>query len=159
MEVFVETANQTETRRAAAGEGSAARPSSALIRILLVDDSPLTRKFTETVLEQLGETSFPLQVHLAECGEDALDMTLDSDYDLIVLDVEMPGLGGLKTCEMLKQRKTTARIVMLSGRTSAEAHQEGRKAGCDNYLTKPLNETDLRSILRLISLRKQAMRV
>ena len=155
----MDTANQTDAVRPTASPRPSARPGNALIRILLVDDSALTRKFTETVLEQLGETSFPLQVHLAECGEDALDMTLDSEYDLVLLDVEMPGLGGLKTCEMLKQRKTSARIVMLSGRTSAEAHKEGRQAGCDNYLTKPVNETDLRSILRLISLRKQAMRV
>lgn len=124
------------------------------LRILLVDDSALTRNFTAKVLASLDCAETPLQVDTAECGEDALDMTLDKPYDLILLDVEMPGLGGLKTCEMMKQRRVGARIAMLSGLTSAKAHNEGHRAGCDNYLTKPVNASDLRSILSLVNLRK-----
>lgn len=134
--------------------GHAHKASTAKLRVLLVDDSALTRQFTLSVLNHLAEQQFPLAIDTAECGEDSLDMALDAQYDLILMDVEMPGIGGLKACEMLKKRECDARIVMLSGRTSAEAHREGRGAGCDNYLTKPVNEADLRSILSLIALKK-----
>ncbi|MDF1821968.1 MAG: response regulator [Alcanivoracaceae bacterium] len=133
--------------------GKTHQGQSAHLRVLLVDDSALTRQFTLSVLNHLAE-QHPMTVDTAECGEDSLDMALDSQYDLILMDVEMPGIGGLKACEMLKKRQCDARIVMLSGRTSAEAHREGRGAGCDNYLTKPVNEADLRSIVSLIELKK-----
>ncbi|MDX1805004.1 MAG: response regulator [Alcanivorax sp.] len=124
--------------------------------ILVVDDSNAVRSLITAKLHELSEDTYDLDVRQAADGEQALLETEKHTFDLILLDVEMPGMGGLEACRMLRQRHCPARIAMLSSMTSAEAHLAGRQAGCDNYLVKPPHDSDLRSILRLVSLRKQA---
>lgn len=134
---------------------SPAAPADVL-NILVVDDSDLIRNLLAAKLRDLAVDTYQMDVDLAMSGEEALLRAHQKQYDLIFLDVEMPGMGGLEACKQLKAL-SPARIAMLSGMKSAEAHEAGRAAGCDNYLTKPPHDADLRSVLRLVSLRKLAM--
>jgi len=136
----------------------AERPEDAsdCIRILVVDDSKSVCELIGAKLRDLCIDTFNVRVDLASSGEEALQLAHTATYDVIFLDVEMPGIGGLEACRQLRTF-SPARIVMLSGMSSGEDHEAGRAAGCHNYLTKPPHDADLRSILRLVSLRKQTM--
>lgn len=127
-----------------------------VLNILVVDDSNLIRNLLVAKLREIAVDTYQMDVDQAMSGEEALLRVREKAYDLIFLDVEMPGMGGLEACRQLKSL-SAARIAMLSGMKSAEAHEAGRSAGCDNYLTKPPHDADLRSVLRLVSLRKLAM--
>lgn len=135
---------------------SATRSSADVINILVVDDSPAIRDLIAAKLRELAVDAFEISIEKAESGEQAVGLANQRSYDLILLDVGMPGIGGLEACRQLKAT-CPSRIAMLSGMKSAEAHEAGRAAGCDNYLTKPPHDSDLRSILRLVSLRKMSM--
>jgi CheY-like chemotaxis protein len=132
---------------------SARQGDADILHILVVDDSSAIRELLAAKLRDLAVDSFRVDIDLAESGEEAVARARQKAYDLIFLDVEMPGMGGLEACRHLKAQGQ-ARIAMLSGMKSAEAHDAGRAAGCDNYLTKPPHDADIRSILRLVSLRK-----
>ncbi|MBB10599.1 MAG: hypothetical protein CL550_06605 [Alcanivorax sp.] len=126
------------------------------LRILVVDDSTTIRSLITAKLHELAAGSYDLDITQAADGSEALACARKHPFDLIFLDVEMPVMGGLEACSALRQQGNPARIAMLSSMTSAEAHLAGRQAGCDNYLVKPPHDADLRSILRLASLRKLA---
>ena len=121
--------------------------------VLLVDDSDTMRQLVEGKVAEVSDGTYPLLVDHARSGEEALELARERHYDLIILDVEMPGMGGLEACRHLRDI-TPARLVILSSRIAAEDHQAGREAGCRNYLGKPPNEVDLRVILRLVQIAK-----
>ncbi len=126
------------------------------LRILVVDDSESIRQLIEQKLHDLardGRLTTPV-VELACDGEQAVAMNQEAPYDLVFLDVEMPGMGGREACRHLKSAGVP-RVAMLSSRTSASDHQAGHEAGCDNYLCKPPADADLRVILRLAALKKR----
>lgn len=125
------------------------------LRILVVDDSAQIRELMRLKLEEFSAVSMPLTVDFAADGESALVKIEQSRYDLVFLDVVMPGMDGYQVCERLKQVQP-ARVVMLTAKSSAVDFGLGRSAGCDHYLTKPPNDVDMRSILRLALLKKVA---
>jgi twitching motility two-component system response regulator PilG len=129
---------------------------AAGMRVLVVDDSLPARQYMKIKLEQIAAaSSIPLQVDMADCGEKALEAVPRHAYDLAFLDVVMPGLDGYEVCRQMKQ-VAPVRVVMLTGRAAPVDFDRGRSAGCDNYLPKPANDADLRTILRLTALKKQA---
>lgn len=123
------------------------------VRVLVVDDSFPARQFMQLKLEELSGPTLKLHVDMADCGEKALQSVADNHYDLVFLDVVMPGMDGYETCQQIKAIRPT-RVAMLTGRTAPVDFTRGRAAGCDNYLPKPPNDVDLRTILRLTSLKK-----
>lgn len=123
------------------------------MRILITDDSAAMRCVIRDKLGALGDDSTPLVIDEAETGEQALRLVGARSYDVVFLDVEMPGINGLETCRRIKEI-SSARVVILSSLNSGSDHHAGRDAGCDNYLTKPPNDSDLKVILRLVSIRK-----
>lgn len=131
--------------------GSASAPPTDSVRLLLTDDSASIRRFVGNKLRELWDDSVPLIIDEAADGRQAVQQAERQAYDAIFLDVDMPGLDGLEACCAIK-RITNTRVVMLSSLTTATDHRNGRNAGCDNYLTKPPNDSDLKVILRLISI-------
>ena len=125
------------------------------LKILVVDDSTAVRSLIIAKLYELAADTFDIEVSQARDGSEALSCAEKTAFDLIFLDVEMPGMGGLEACERLREMGSPARIAMLSSMTSAESHLAGHKAGCNNYLVKPPHDSDLRSVMRLTSLMKQ----
>jgi pilus assembly protein CpaE len=109
-------------------------------QILVVDDSSLIRKLVETVLSQAG-----YQVHTASSGPDALRQVMDTQLNLVILDVTMPEMDGYEVCRRLRQNPHTAHlpIMMLTSLDSLENKLKGFEAGADDYMIKPFQGAEL----------------
>ena len=106
-------------------------------RVLVVDDSPAIQKSLELNLATLKSIR---TIDFADNGENALAKADMTNYDLIFLDVMMPGIDGYETCSRLRLKagyKKTP-IIMVSGKTSPLDEVKGVMAGCTTYLTKPV---------------------
>lgn len=113
-------------------------------RILIVDDSESVRKIMELRLVKMG-----FAVDFAETGEAALVMAQQMPYDLIFLDVMLPGINGYDVSRQLKRnRQIRCPIVMLTGKTSRMDKLRGSLAQADAYLTKPLTIDNLNQTLQ-----------
>jgi two-component system, cell cycle response regulator len=114
--------------------------------ILVVDDSDIALKFMRNRL-----TRFGFRTDLVNSGEEALGRMNTRPYKFVFLDVMMEGLDGYQTCRAIKQRKYSEGkppvVVMLTSRGGTIDKIRGTLAGCDAYLTKPLNERDLIAVL------------
>ena len=131
--------------------GGATRPMSVdddqnVDHILVVDDSDIALKFMRNRL-----TRFGFRTDLVNSGEEALGRMNVRPYKFVFLDVMMEGLDGYQTCRAIKQRKYSEGkppvVVMLTSRGGTIDKIRGTLAGCDAYLTKPLNERDLIAVL------------
>ncbi|MFW2371816.1 MAG: response regulator [Gammaproteobacteria bacterium] len=114
-------------------------------KAMVVDDSPPVRKQLEIELKMLGA-----KVECAENGEQAIQLSREEDYDIIFLDVVMPGIDGYKVCKFLKKdiRSKNTPVIMLTGKSSPFDKVKGSLSGCDTYLTKPLQHEDFQNITR-----------
>ncbi len=123
-------------------------PSNAadIDHILVVDDSDIALKFMRNRLSRFG-----FHADLVNSGEEALGRMNTRPYKFVFLDVMMEGLDGYQTCRAIKQRKYSDGkppvVVMLTSRGGTIDKIRGTLAGCDAYLTKPLNERDLIAVL------------
>jgi putative two-component system response regulator len=113
-------------------------------KVLIVDDDPAIRRLFRATLA--GD----LELFEAASGEETLAMAAGVEFDLILLDIMMPGLGGCKTCRRLKAVPDRApQIIMVSARSSPEDQVEAFGMGADDYLVKPVNQYELRSRVQL----------
>jgi len=110
------------------------------MKILVADDHDLSRQMVADVIGTMGH-----EVVLAEDGPSALLSARVQMPDLLVLDVEMPGLTGFEVCRLLRAEEATAKIpiIMLTALTAAEDRVYGLDIGADDYLTKPFNPREL----------------
>ncbi len=109
-------------------------------KILTVDDSRTALMMTTMALR-----ATPYLVSTAMDGEEALAKAIADPPDLIVLDVVMPKLDGFETCRQLRSHQATKDIpiIMLTTRGESDNVKTGFDAGCTEYLTKPVNMTEL----------------
>lgn len=108
-------------------------------RALVVDDSIAIQKSLELNLASLTQISL---IDFADSGESALEKAEALQYDLIFLDVMMPGIDGYETCTRLRKKPEYKKtpIIMVSGKTSPLDEVKGVMAGCTTYLTKPVQQ-------------------
>ncbi len=113
-------------------------------RALVVDDSLPVRKQVSMALERCG-----IKADLAEDGDTALKLVAETDYNIIFLDVIMPGVDGYEVCKTIKRdkQKKTIPIVMLTGKSSPFDKVKGKLSGCDTYLTKPVSIKEFKRTL------------
>jgi two-component system KDP operon response regulator KdpE len=111
-------------------------------RILVVDDEPQLRRALRSSLCALG-----FVVADAETGEAALAMVREEKFDLILLDINMPGLSGLETCRAIRA-KSDVGILMLTVRDRADDKIEALEAGADGYVMKPFDVNELLARIR-----------
>ncbi|MCP4392144.1 MAG: response regulator [Gammaproteobacteria bacterium] len=128
--------------------------STSLTRILIVDDSFPVRKYMEHKLNEL--VKFPIKISFATSGEEAIELTLRGDYDMIFLDVMMEGVDGYKTCKTIKSNADTY-IVMLTSKKSPFDKVRGTMSGCDAYVTKPPSDERLVEEIRKFLLRRPSL--
>jgi len=109
------------------------------IKILAIDDDNISHKFIHRALDEQFETTS------AYNGEQGIAFAMRDQPNIILLDVEMPGLTGYEVCEKLKQLPETKSIpvVFLSGRSSMQERMQGFDVGADDYLTKPFESANL----------------
>ncbi len=104
-------------------------------RLLLAEDSQINRSLFRIILERVG-----LQVDLAADGRQAVEMACAQEYDLILMDVQMPVLGGLEAVRLLREKGLSTPIIALTAHTANHDQKRCLEAGCDGFLSKPLNQ-------------------
>jgi two-component system, OmpR family, KDP operon response regulator KdpE len=111
-------------------------------RILVVDDDPQIRRAMRATL-----TSRDYQVSDARTGEEGLEMLRAATYDLVLLDINMPGMGGVETCRLIRSSSEIA-IIMLTVSNAEKDKVEALDAGADDYITKPFSMPELLARIR-----------
>ena len=103
--------------------------------VLVVDDSLPVR-----IQMNMALKSYVKNIDLAETGEKALELIKDNRYDMIFLDVILPGVDGYEICKTIKDNENfkTIPVIMLTGNSATADQVKGKLAGCDSYLIKPV---------------------
>jgi two-component system OmpR family response regulator len=107
-------------------------------RVLVVDDE---EEFVSTLVERLQLRA--IDAEGVTRGAEALELLKEREFDIILLDVKMPGLGGLEVIRRIKAVHPKTEVILLTGHSSAEAVEEGMNAGALEYLMKPVDIEDL----------------
>jgi CheY-like chemotaxis protein len=120
-------------------------PKISFYNALVVDDYGPAKKLLGASLwnlPQIGEIEF------ADSGEEALKKVAKKQYDLIFLDVTMPGLDGFETCERIREIKgyEFTPIIMVTGNTSTVNYSKWAASGCTSYVTKPIQQKPFREL-------------
>src|SRR5580692_1470502 len=113
------------------------------IRILVVDDEPAIRRALRPPLAELG-----FQVAEASRGEEALQVLRSSTYDVVLLDINMPGIGGIETLRRIRSLSPRLPVLMLTVRDQEEDKVEALELGADDYITKPFSTRELIARIR-----------
>ncbi|UCZ54725.1 response regulator transcription factor [Bacillus shivajii] len=117
-------------------------------KILVVDDEDRIRRLLKMYLEREE-----YEVDDAENGEIALKLALENDYDLILLDLMMPGMDGIEVCEELRKQKATP-VIMLTAKGEEANRVQGFEAGTDDYIVKPFSPREV--VLRVKALLRRS---
>ena len=123
------------------------------MRVLVVEDEP---KMAALLRRGLVEDGYAADV--AGTGEEALRMARAVPYDAIVLDVMLPGVGGVDVCRQLRSSAVWSPILMLTARDGVDDRVVGLDTGADDYLTKPFSFPELLARLRAVTRRGLAER-
>lgn len=108
------------------------------MRILLVEDDPTTSKSIELML-----THANLNVYATDLGEEGIDLAKLYDYDLILLDLNLPDMNGHDVLRQLRMARIETPILILSGEDDTDSKIKGFGFGADDYLTKPFHREEL----------------
>ncbi|WP_149142474.1 response regulator transcription factor CtrA [Gemmobacter caeruleus] len=108
------------------------------MRILLVEDDPTTSRSIELML-----THANLNVYCTDLGEDGIDLAKLYDYDLILLDLNLPDMSGHEVLRQLRLARIDTPILILSGSDDTDSKLKGFGFGADDYLTKPFHREEL----------------
>jgi two-component system KDP operon response regulator KdpE len=112
-------------------------------RVLIVDDEVAIRRAVHNTLQGMR-----FQVEEASSGEAALRLVRESQFDVVLLDINMPGIGGIKACHEIRKSVPRLAILMLTVRDSEEDKVAALDAGADDYITKPFNIRELAARIR-----------
>ncbi len=115
------------------------------MRILFAEDEPALREVTVKRLKAEG-----FGVDGCRDGREALDYLDSTDYDVVILDIMMPGIDGLTVLRTLRSRGNTAPVMLLTARDAVADRVGGLDAGADDYLTKPFEFAELTARIRAL---------
>ncbi len=118
------------------------------IRLLVVDDEDRIRRLLKMYLEREKYT-----IDEAANGDDALELALTNDYDLILLDLMMPGKDGIEVCKELREKKATP-VIILTAKGEEINRVQGFEAGTDDYIVKPFSPREV--VLRVKALLRRS---
>ena len=121
------------------------------VKVLVVDDEPAMRRGLRTSLRTNG-----YEVEEARSGEEAVQIASERTAEIVLLDVNMPGMGGVEACRRLRSALPTAGIVMITVRDAEEDTVEALEAGADDYITKPFRLRELLARLTAVMRRGRA---
>ena len=123
-------------------------------KVLIVDDESAIRRALHNTLHGMG-----FEVDDAASGEAALDLVRDTVYDVVLLDINMPGIGGIRACREIRKSLPLLGILMLTVRDREEDKVTALDAGADDYITKPFNIRELAARIRAAVRRSRANKV
>jgi len=107
-------------------------------KVLVVDDSKSIRAYLESILKEAG-----YKVRCAVDGQECLDFVKEEEPDVILLDIEMPRISGLKVLDMLRLTDSTYSIILITNLSSLEHRISGLNRGADDYIAKPFDKDEL----------------
>ncbi|MFT7633906.1 MAG: DNA-binding NtrC family response regulator [Mariniblastus sp.] len=117
--------------------------ANARLELLIVDDET---DFRESACRYLRRTGF--QVDEAEDGEEALNLTTNKRFDVIILDIHMPGMSGIEVLRNIMKRESPPKVIMLTGGGTIENAVESIKLGAYDFLTKPVKLDELARLVK-----------
>ena len=120
------------------------------MRVLLVEDDPTTSRSIELML-----THSNFNVYSTDMGEDAIELSKLYDYDLILLDLNLPDMTGLDVLRQIRLARIDTPILILTGETDTDTKLRGFGGGADDYLTKPFHREELIARIHAIIRRSQ----
>ena len=112
-------------------------------KVLLVDDDASIRRALHTTLSALG-----FEIEEASAGEQAISFVRSERYDAVLLDINMPGMGGVEACRTLRRLAAGLPILMLTVRDSEDDKIDALDAGADDFITKPFHVGELTARVR-----------
>jgi DNA-binding response OmpR family regulator len=112
------------------------------VSILIVDDEEMLRKLLKSELEQSNHT-----VDVAESGEFAIEKLQEKRFDLVILDIRMPGMDGLEVLRKIRENDLAKKVIMLTGVDELKIARDSLQLGADDFLTKPY---DIKTLLACI---------
>lgn len=121
------------------------------MKILIVEDEPKTGDYLRQGLSEAG-----LNTDLARDGNDGLHLALGGDYDLVILDVMLPGLDGWQVLERLRRGGNATPVLYLTARDQVDDRVKGLELGADDYLVKPFAFAELLARVRTLLRRGRA---
>jgi DNA-binding NtrC family response regulator len=107
-------------------------------RILIVDDEPIVREAIQDWLVDAG-----YDVTTARTGEEALETVAKCDFDLVILDVRLPGKTGIRVLQEMKEAKPETKAIIITAYASPELRTEAMRLGAIHYLSKPIDPDQL----------------
>lgn len=113
------------------------------LRVLVVDDEI---DFLEAFVDRLKMRG--IDVFGVESGEKAIELLDKQNFDVAILDVKMPGMGGIETLQEMKRKMPLMEVIMLTGHASVESGIEGMKLGAYDYILKPADIDELMEKMR-----------
>jgi DNA-binding NtrC family response regulator len=119
-------------------------------QILLVDDEKDFVEMLSMRLTESGERVIP-----AYSGQECLNKLKEDDFDVVILDIKMPGMDGIQTLRQIKQNHPLVEVIMLTGHGTTQTAVEGMKLGAFDYLLKPADFEDLEEKLEGAKKKKQ----
>lgn len=123
------------------------------MRVLIVEDEPKMAALLRRGLEERGVIA-----DVSVRGEDALWMAASTPFDVVILDVMLPGIDGFETCRRLRKRAVWTPVLMLTARDAIADRVAGLDGGADDYLTKPFAFAELMARLRALARRRTGER-
>lgn len=108
------------------------------LRVLIVDDEV---EFLDTLAKRLSKRK--LQVSCSTSGEDAIRILKDRPFDVVILDVKMPGMDGIEALREIKRMCPLVEVIMLTGHANVEVAIQGMELGAFDYLMKPIDIDEL----------------
>jgi two-component system KDP operon response regulator KdpE len=145
-------AKQFSGNQMAPHSSSYSSPASSSGNILVVDDDASVRRALHITLQTLGFSTSE-----AAAGEEALILAHTAPYDVVLLDINLPGMDGLETCRQLRRLFPRIAILMLTVRDGEEDKVQALEAGADDYVTKPFHIRELTARVRAAVRRAQAL--
>jgi two-component system KDP operon response regulator KdpE len=117
--------------------------NQSVIRVLIVDDEAAIRRALRPPLSELG-----FQIHEASRGEEALQLLHSTQVDVVLLDINMPGIGGIETLRRIRAAAPRLPVLMVTVLDGEEEKVEALELGADDYITKPFSIRELIARIR-----------
>ncbi|MGI9333298.1 MAG: response regulator [Gammaproteobacteria bacterium] len=121
-------------------------------RALIIEDDPALAALVRANLAEIG-----CDADVAPDGLIGMERFDAGTYDVVLLDIMLPGLDGLSVCERIRERSTYVPILMLTARSTERDRVEGLEIGADDYLTKPFSVAELRARVKALLRRVEAL--
>jgi DNA-binding response OmpR family regulator len=122
-----------------------------LMKVLLVEDTP---DLVSIILRGLSEEG--MEVSVAGDGNTALEMAFKYNFDVIILDIMLPGINGIQVCKEIRKKNENVAIIMLTALGSTENIVTGLESGADDYLVKPFKLIELSARIRTLVRRSRS---